>query len=361
MNRKLKLFLKILFGVFIIILLSIIIIFIVHKIKCNNEYNELKKAGYINKYSVGDYDLNIYRVGNKNSKHKLIGISGLGVNNYSIEMSFVNEKLKDDYEIIYIDRAGYGYSDDTSKKQTVEQIVTDYRKALKNAGIEGPYILMPHSIGGVYATYWESVYPEEIEGVIFIDGTELGLDILEKEDYSVSFIEYLDLFACKLGLQRLNLSDYTDPLPSNYTKENQKYSDYLNIKASMNKALLSEIKEKNNNINKAYKSIKKNNIPKIYISATRGARTIDELKKDLKWISNRKKELGLETITYMPSTDKLNQFIEENIKWENEKLKPYTDLLGNTEIVLLSGDHYIFEQKPDELANIIKEFINKLD
>lgn len=361
MNRKLKLFLKILFGVFIIILLSIIIIFIVHKIKCNNEYNELKKAGYINKYSVGDYDLNIYRVGNKNSKHKLIGISGLGVNNYSIEMSFVNEKLKDDYEIIYIDRAGYGYSDDTSKKQTVEQIVTDYRKALKNAGIEGPYILMPHSIGGVYATYWESVYPEEIEGVIFIDGTELGLDILEKEDYSVSFIEYLDLFACKLGLQRLNLSDYTDPLPSNYTKENQKYSDYLNIKASMNKALLSEIKEKNNNINKAYKSIKKNNIPKIYISATRGARTIDELKKDLKWIYNRKKELGLETITYMPSTDKLNQFIEENIKWENEKLKPYTDLLGNTEIVLLSGDHYIFEQKPDELANIIKEFINKLD
>lgn len=361
MNRKLKLFLKILFGVFIIILLSIIIIFIVHKIKCNNEYNELKKAGYINKYSVGDYDLNIYRVGNKNSKHKLIGISGLGVNNYSIEMSFVNEKLKDDYEIIYIDRAGYGYSDDTSKKQTVEQIVTDYRKALKNAGIEGPYILMPHSIGGVYATYWESVYPEEIEGVIFIDGTELGLDILEKEDYSVSFIEYLDLFACKLGLQRLNLSDYTDPLPSNYTKENQKYSDYLNIKASMNKALLSEIKEKNNNINKAYKGIKKNNIPKIYINATRGARTIDELKKDLKWISNRKKELGLETITYMPSTDKLNQFIEENIKWENEKLKPYTDLLGNTEIVLLSGDHYIFEQKPDELANIIKEFINKLD
>lgn len=361
MNKKLKVFLKILLWIFITVILSIIIIFIVHKIKCNNEYNELNKAGYINRYSVGDYDLNVYRVGNKNSKHKLIGISGLGVNNYSIEMSFVNEKLKDDYEIIYIDRAGYGYSDDTSKKQTVEQIVRDYRMVLKNAGIEGPYILMPHSIGGVYATYWESVYPEEIEGVIFIDGTELGLDILEKEDYSVSFIDYLDVFACKLGLQRLNLSDYTDKLPRNYTEKQQKYSDYLNIKASMNKALLSEIKEKNNNINKAYKSIKKNNIPKIYISATRGARTIDELKEDLKWISNRKKELGLETITYMPSIDKLNKFIEENIKWENENLKPYTDLLGNTEIVLLSGDHYIFEQKPDELANIIKEFINKID
>lgn len=359
MNKKLKLFLKILLGIFIVLLLSIIIIFIVHKIKCNNEYNELKKASYINKYSSGDYDLNIYRVGNKNSKHKLIGISGLGVNNYSIEMSFVNEKLKDDYEIIYIDRAGYGYSDDTSKRQTVEQIVKDYRTALKNAGIEGPYILMPHSIGGVYATYWESVYPDEIEGVIFIDGTEVGLNILDKEDYSVGFLDYLDVFICKLGIQRLFINDYTDPLPSKYSKEQQKYSDYLNIKASMNKAMLSEIKEKNNNINKAYKSIKSNDIPKIYISATRGARTIDELKEDLKWISKRKKELGLESITQIPSDDKLNKLIEENIKWENENIKPYTDLLGNTEIILLSGDHYIFEQKPNELANIIKEFISE--
>lgn len=169
MSKKLKLFLKILLGIIIVLLLSIIVIFVVHKIKSNNEYNELKDLGYINKYSAGDYDLNIYRIGNKNSKHKLIGISGLGVHNYSIEMTFVNEQLKNDYEIIYIDRAGYGYSDDTSKTQTVEQIVSDYRTALKSSGIEAPYILMPHSIGGAYATYWESTYPDEIEGVIFID------------------------------------------------------------------------------------------------------------------------------------------------------------------------------------------------
>ena len=90
MNKKLKLFLKILLGIIIVLLLSIIVIFVVHKIKSNNEYNELKDLGYINKYSAGDYDLNIYRIGNKNSKHKLIGISGLGVHNYSIEMTLMN-------------------------------------------------------------------------------------------------------------------------------------------------------------------------------------------------------------------------------------------------------------------------------
>ena len=361
MNKKLKLFLKILFGIIIVLLLSIIFIFIVHKIKSNNEYNELKELGYINKYSAGDYDLNIYRIGNKNSKHKLIGISGLGVNNYSIEMSFVNEQLKDDYEIIYIDRAGYGYSDDTSKTQTVEQIVSDYRTALKSAGIEAPYILMPHSIGGAYATYWESTYPDEIEGVIFIDGTPLGMNIYEKADYSVSFSDYFDIFLCKLGMQRFNIRDVSDPLPSEYTKDEQKLTDYLNIKSSMNKAPLSEIKEKNNNGNKAYQSIKSNDIPKIYIESSHGARTIEEEKEVLKWVKKRKQELGLKTITTTPSDDKITQLIEQNIEMEKEQIIPYIELLGNTEIILLPGDHYIFEQKPDELTRIIKDYINDLD
>ncbi len=360
-NKNTKLLSKILLGIVIVLSLLILVVFTIHKIKSNNEYNELKDLGYINKYSAGDYDLNIHRIGNKNSKHKLIGISGLGVHNYSIEMSFVNEQLKDDYELIYIDRAGYGYSDDTSKTQTVEQIVSDYRTALKSAGIEGPYILMPHSIGGVYATYWESMHPNEIKGVIFIDGTPLGMNIYEEEDYSVNFSDYFDIFLCRLGMQRFSIRDVSDLLPSEYNKEQQKITDYLNIKSSMNKAPLSEIKEKNNNANKAYQSIKSNDIPKIYIESSRGARTIEEVKEDLKWVTKRKQELGLETISTMPSDNKLTQLIEQNMELEKEQIIPYTDLLGNTEIKLLSGDHYIFEQKPDELARIIKDYINDLD
>lgn len=49
---------------------------------------------------------------------------------------------------VFVDRAGHGFSDDTENEMTPEYIVEDYRKALKNAGIKAPYILMPHSIGG---------------------------------------------------------------------------------------------------------------------------------------------------------------------------------------------------------------------
>ena len=63
----------------------------------------------------------------------------------------------------------------------------------------------------------------------------------------------------------------------------------------------------------------------------------------------------------MPSDNKISQLIEQNIEIEKGQIIPYTDLLGNTEIILLSGDHYIFEQKPNELTKIIKDFINKVD
>lgn len=360
MKKVLKIILKVLLIIFSILLIFILIHFLVHKIRSKIEYNKLKDLGYINKYSAGDYNLNIHRIGNKNSKYKLIALSGMGVHNYSVEMSFVNEKLKEDYEIIYIDRAGYGYSDDTSKKQSIEQIVSDYRMTLKNAGIDGLYILLPHSLGGVYATYWESMYPEEIEGVIFVDTSELGLNVWDSEEYKVGIFDYLSLYACKLGLQRLVLNNYYYPLPSYYSDSEQKISNYLNTHSALTKAALSEIKEINNNTNKSYNSIKSNNIPKIYINSSSGFREIDDLKEYIKWINERQEEAGLK-ISPMPLDEILKKNIKEGIKWENERIKPYTDLLGNTKIILLPGDHMIFEQKPSELAQIIKEFINSLD
>lgn len=226
-------------------------------------------------------------------------MSGLGVNDYSVEMSFVNEELKDDYEIIYIDRACYGCSDDTSVKQTVEQVVSDYRKALESA---------------------------RIEGVIFVDMSEVGIDIWEEETFEVGLIDYLQLFACKLGLQRLVLDNYFYPLPNYYSEDNQKVADYLNTYAAANKAKISELEEINNNTNKVYNSIVSNEIPKIYISSSTAFRTVDEFKE-----------------------------------WEKEKIVLYINKLGNTKLILLPGNHLIFQEKPEELSVIIKDFITSLD
>lgn len=287
-------------------------------------------------------------------------MSGLGINYYSVGMSFANDKLKDDYEIIYIDMAGYGYSDDTSIKQTVKQVVSDYRKALKNAGIEAPYILLPHSYGGVFATYWESLYLEEIEGVIFVDTSEIGLNVWDEEEYNIGFIDSLELFATKLGLHRLVLDNYFYPFPSYYSKENQKIVDYLNIHSIINNAKLSEIKEMNNNTNKTYNSIVSNDIPKIYISSSYAFRTIDEYKEYINWINDRQEELSEDKFE-IPNNETIKKMIDQFINWEEEKIMPYINSLGNTEIVLLPGDHLIFLEKPEKLSKIISDFIASLD
>jgi pimeloyl-ACP methyl ester carboxylesterase len=75
--------------------------------------------------SVGDHSLNVYEYGNKQGKHTLVCISGQGVHDYSVTMSKVTDQLADDNRIVYVDRAGYGLSDDTKIPQTNENIVKD--------------------------------------------------------------------------------------------------------------------------------------------------------------------------------------------------------------------------------------------
>lgn len=47
-------------------------------------------------------------------------------------------------------RFGNGLSDDTSEAQTVERIVELYRDALEKTGQKKTYILIAHSISGIY-------------------------------------------------------------------------------------------------------------------------------------------------------------------------------------------------------------------
>lgn len=359
--RVLKNLLKILLILIIIIILVVFINFIIHKIKSNKEYQYLKDNGYINLVNAGNYRLNIYKYGNENPAHKIIGISGRGVNDYSIEIAYSLKDLDKENQIVFIDRAGYGYSDDTKIKQTVEQVVNDYRNSLKEEGIEAPYILMPHSLGGIYATYWQSMYPNEIEGVIYIDTTELGIDIWQKEDYSVSYIDKIGTFANKLGLQRMFMHNFYYKLPNNYSKEDQKISDILNIRSTITNAKLSEIEETNNNTNKAFNSIIKNDIPKIYIDASSGFTTIEEIRESSAWLKKRQEEVGIKVEESSATDEELKNVLDKHENWRKTRIIPYIEKLGNTKLILLPGNHQIFEEKPEELNEIIKEFVKKMN
>lgn len=77
--------------------------------------------------------------------------------------------------VIY-DRGGSGYSDDVAMPRTAESVATELRELLHAQDIPGPYLLVPHSLGGAYAQRFAQLYPEETAGLVWVDGFHADWD-----------------------------------------------------------------------------------------------------------------------------------------------------------------------------------------
>lgn len=69
------------------------------------------------------------------------------------------------------DRAGLGQSEPGNKPRTSEEIATQLHTLLHEANLPGPYILVGHSLGGIHTRIFNSKYPEEVAGIIFVDSS----------------------------------------------------------------------------------------------------------------------------------------------------------------------------------------------
>jgi len=353
-----KIIKRILLGILAAFVLFVAIVFTVNKIKLAQEFTMLKEAGYYNPVSVGDYSLNVYISGNQDGKHRFVELAGGGVTNYSLHLDPVLERFKDENQIILVDRAGYGLSDDNKNTQTVEQIVNDYRTALQNAGIKAPYLLLPHSIGGVYATYWVSEYPDEIEGIIFFEGTQLCADFTTDEITSHSK-NMINKLLCDLGFFRLASKNYIFPLPGERTAEEQSISYALSIRSGVKLASSSEEEMFVENSRFSFNHIKTNDVPKVYICGGTGFSTEEEVLNHVKWMNIQRVNKGMKEINYDRSLIPVT--IEKSKEVRESTIIPYVEKMGNCEMVLLAGDHFIFDQRPEECTGIIEEFLGKLD
>jgi pimeloyl-ACP methyl ester carboxylesterase len=70
------------------------------------------------------------------------------------------------------DRAGFGESDKaTSKLQPVDEVVDDLHGLLTASGEKTPFILVGHSIAGVYARSFVTKFPRMVAGLVFVDSS----------------------------------------------------------------------------------------------------------------------------------------------------------------------------------------------
>lgn len=80
------------------------------------------------------------------------------------------EISKDTTTFVY-NRPGYGRSDPVSTPRDGSHVVDELRSLLRNKGLNPPYILVGHSLGGLYMQLFARRYPDEVSALILVDST----------------------------------------------------------------------------------------------------------------------------------------------------------------------------------------------
>jgi pimeloyl-ACP methyl ester carboxylesterase len=70
--------------------------------------------------------------------------------------------------VVY-DRAGTGWSDQIELPRTAAAVTDELRSLLGTAGVPAPYLLVGHSLGGIYVRRYAQRFPDEVVGLLFLD------------------------------------------------------------------------------------------------------------------------------------------------------------------------------------------------
>lgn len=147
---------------------------------------------------VNDHQIHVYSEGE--GPDTFVFMSGLGTSSPYYDFKVLFEKFSDDHQIVVIERPGYGWSDVTSTDRDLETVLEESRQALKLAGIEGPYNLVPHSLAGLEAIYWAQKYPEEVDNIFGLDSLVPGYH--EQQEAMDNPLSPVITFLARSGLMR---------------------------------------------------------------------------------------------------------------------------------------------------------------
>ena len=90
----------------------------------------------------------------------------------TVEMLGFYRDLADETRVCIYDRRGFGWSDPPRRgRREPGEMASDLRQVLAGAGIEPPYLLVAHSLGGVIARQYAALYPEDVAGLVLVESS----------------------------------------------------------------------------------------------------------------------------------------------------------------------------------------------
>jgi pimeloyl-ACP methyl ester carboxylesterase len=171
--------------------------------------------------NVDGYQLHIYCTGEGSPTVILEAAFPGTVNSWS----WVQPEVAKATRVCAYDRAGMGWSDPGPEPRDARQIGSGLHTLLDNAGIEGPYVFVGHSLGGLFVRQYVAQYPDEVAGMVLVEATHP--DVLRRlpPELAAGFtppewqLATLRLLA-RIGLTRFNAFFPADPdLPARQQAE----------------------------------------------------------------------------------------------------------------------------------------------
>ena len=311
-----------------------------HQSKLKDEVAYLNAPGKF--VEVNGHSMHVMIEGNEESEVTLLFLHSADVSDDSVALAPLFKELKDEYRIVFVERSGVGFSENSGSDRDIDTMLKETRLALEKAGVKGPYVVVPVGTAGLEVTYWANMYPEEIQAVIGINITypEQYADITTEE--YCGFFDYLLVPFYKLGAHRFVTSIY----PTNA------YGVYTDTQMLTRKALIS----------------KSGFTEDMYCE---NLAMVDNANKvaELGWPANVNMYLIYAKPLMEPyrSTDEsvsasYKSAVEDNpevdyITAYNESVREYFEDKGNVTVEEMAGPARLYTYNPKELGEMIKGYI----
>ena len=194
-NNAMKILKKWCFGFISLLLLFLLATFIFHRICLEKEEASLTPIGQ--QVLVNGHQINVYVEGD--GPETIVVLSGAGIASPILDFKEVSESLSKQYKVAIVERAGYGYSDDSNHSRDVMEVLSETRQALSQANITGPFIILSHSMASLESLAWQEKYPDEVKALIGLDWALPSSYENLKDNQALLTVAY---WSSKIGLLR---------------------------------------------------------------------------------------------------------------------------------------------------------------
>lgn len=261
-----KKFIKITTIILLIFITILLLSTFLHQILTFIEKKENPAIGqYVN---INGKKMHLYISGK--GQNTIILLPGLGTTAPVLDFMPLAEDLAKENRVVIIEPFGYGWSDITSEERSIENEVEEIRSALQTLDIEGPYILMPHSLSGLHSIYYANTYPDEVKGIIGIDCTLPQMTDYFNEDAP----EHVSPIAGQLvniGLMRfitlLSPDNFTsDNCQEYYSEENISLQRHISSWKAQNKNVIDQLNHINDSLTKTHDMTFRKDLPLLFFT-----------------------------------------------------------------------------------------------